>query len=168
MRPGYKNILKYILVLGLSSLTFINHADAGGLFNLGMMKGPPLLFPSGAVVPFNSATCPSGWTIFASAKGRVIVGAGSGNTDSAGASLTSRAANSTGGLEYTTGIVVTSTAGTVGGPNGNFLGACGTSGAIPTAQNLYCSPGANATTVNGVAADSNIPPYVVRTYCRKN
>jgi hypothetical protein len=59
--------------------------------------------PTGAIIAFNGA-CPSGWSELNSTKGRVLIGAGSGNTDALGATLTSRSLAAVGGLEYTTGI----------------------------------------------------------------
>lgn len=49
--------------------------------------------PSGAVLAFNLAECPEGWTLFASLQGRVVVGAGQGR------GLTSRALADADGAE---------------------------------------------------------------------
>ena len=52
----------------------------------------------------DQATCPTGWSQVNETRGRVLVGQGSGNLDSAGNSLTTRTMASVGGLEYTNGI----------------------------------------------------------------
>src|SRR5688572_10441489 len=67
--------------------------------------------PVGSVLPFNSAACPEDWEEFTQARGRVILGAGSGNTDVDGVILTSRSRGSAGGTEYTTGIPAVSAMG---------------------------------------------------------
>lgn len=41
-------------------------------------SAPSSGIPSGAVMPFNLASCPSGWSAFASAQGRFVVGTGGG------------------------------------------------------------------------------------------
>lgn len=40
----------------------------------GALNFGPALIPSGAVVPFNLASCPSGWTELTAARGRVVTG----------------------------------------------------------------------------------------------
>ncbi len=55
--------------------------------------------PTGAVMAFNLTSCPTGWSQFAPASGRTIIGTGSGNTDENGVSLSQRALGNTGGAE---------------------------------------------------------------------
>src|SRR5688500_18037252 len=54
--------------------------------------------PKDAILPFDAAVCPTGWTDFSEANGRVLVGAGSV------LGLTARARGDLGGREFTTGI----------------------------------------------------------------
>lgn len=49
--------------------------------------------PSGAVMAFNLASCPTGWSEYTAGQGRAIIGAG------AGAGLTARTLGVTGGGE---------------------------------------------------------------------
>lgn len=54
---------------------------------------------AGSIVAFNAPACPQGWQPFPAAAGRMIVGAGSGNSDGLGKALSARKAGDTGGLE---------------------------------------------------------------------
>ena len=54
-------------------------ADSAATANAGGALAQQLV-PSGAVMAFNLATCPAGWTPLAAAQGRVIVGVGPGLT----------------------------------------------------------------------------------------
>jgi hypothetical protein len=116
--------------------------------------------PTGSIIAFNGA-CPTGWSEFSAGKGRVLLGAGSGNNDALGAPLTSRSIASVGGLEYTTGI-----------PANNAVGA-DESVATPTGviadigSDSFTSAAPN-TTLSGDKANSNMPPFVVVRYCEKN
>ncbi len=60
-----------VYAYGTSNPAVFGHS-AGEIEGLG-----ELLIPSGAVMAFNLASCPSGWSTYASAKDRVIVGSGS-------------------------------------------------------------------------------------------
>jgi microcystin-dependent protein len=55
--------------------------------------------PKGAVLAFDLKECPQGWVPFSDLAGRVIVGAGKGNTDQNGKELTNRELAKTGGEE---------------------------------------------------------------------
>ena len=114
--------------------------------------------PAGAIVAYNGA-CPSGWSEFSQGKGRMLLGAGSGNLDALGSPLTTRTPAASGGLEYTTGIPAVSANADEAAPDPLF--------------NLGIGPGifkeAPAdTTVGGNKADSNLPPYVVVRFCQKS
>ncbi len=63
--------------------------------------------PSGAVMSFNLATCPTGWSAYAAGQGRAIIGAG------AGAGLTARNLGDTGGGESAPSVNLASATATV-------------------------------------------------------
>lgn len=120
--------------------------------------------PTGAVAAFDSGSCPTGWTTFSEANGRFIVGVGSGNQDPDGNNLTDRTLRQTGGREYTTGIPAsTSNSNTTIVPSaGAYLRTTS-----PTEIYISSSGFGTDTTLDGAAADSNLPPYIVRTYCKR-
>lgn len=121
--------------------------------------------PAGVIMAFKSASCPAGWSVFAPAKGRVLVGAGAGNGDADGTFLTSRTFGDIGGREYTTGIPATTSAGVEAGPsplkNLGILTSSGRPGEI------FVNAAAD-TTFAGAKQDSNMMPFAVVTYCEKN
>ncbi len=124
-------------------------------------------FPSGMILPMTGA-CPTGWTEFTYGRGRVLVGAGSGNIDQEGYPLTVRnwaasGAADNGGLEYTSGIPANTLTANVQTPGVNLVYRSG------NGYNLY----ADATSTNTlldqeIPSDANMPPYYVVRYCRKN
>jgi hypothetical protein len=115
--------------------------------------------PTGAIFAFNDV-CPAGWSELSSGKGRVLVGAGSGNTDALGAALTSRSIAAVGGLEYTTGIPGNeSINATFAAPSPSLNFGVGS---MP-----YFAVDIPSTTIAGVKADSNLPPYLVVRHCEK-
>lgn len=122
-------------------------------------------FPTGAIMAFNSATCPTGWTSFAPAKGRVLVGAGSGNVDADMTPLSTRTLGDVGGREFTTGAPAYSGAGNEPTPSPLSVPA-----KVPGGMNGLSAYTTNApdTTVGGDKHDSNMMPYAVILYCQKN
>ena len=67
--------------LGRQPLTAAPYAQYS--LNAGLLdgyEGSELAFPSGAVMFFDRATCPTGWSELSEATGRVVVGVGSGGT----------------------------------------------------------------------------------------
>jgi len=116
--------------------------------------------PSGSIVAYDSATCPTGWSIHSNSKGRIHLGAGSGNTDAEALALTARALGLSGGREYTTGIPATVGDFSDTNPDSNYAFSSSFG-----ASNFNTS--ALTGTFNGVKADSNMPPYFVLTYCQK-
>ncbi len=115
--------------------------------------------PVGAILPFDLAACPTGWTDFTLANGRVLVGVGSGNTDADGTALTSRALGDVGGREYTTGIPAYSGAGDSMATGPTLVLSAPTSQAFKAAV--------ADTTLSGAKADSNMLPFIARLYCKK-
>lgn len=115
--------------------------------------------PTGAIVPFNQTNCPSGWTDFTAANGRILLGAGSGNFDKKNNALSLRSVGDSGGLEYTTGIPATLEIATLNSPDGNNL-------AIASIL-LYGLITTNISYINGNYSDSNLPPSYVMKYCVK-
>ncbi len=123
------------------------------------------LLPSGTIAAFDLAACPTGWSTFNAGKQRVLVGAGTGNTDQLGNPLTARTYADMGGYEYTTGIEAkTSAAGT------NTPGTTQYPAATSGSYYAYGSPtyDTSDTTLAGEKADSNMPPYYVILYCVKD
>lgn len=127
--------------------------------------GVPILQAS--VVAFDQATCPTGWSQVNESRGRVLVGQGSGNLDSAGNPLTARTMAATGGLEYTNGIPATNAAPTTNVPGPDKVLARGVDPGGPTNVNLYNAAGTD-TAVGRVPADSNMPPYTTVIFCQKD
>jgi hypothetical protein len=115
--------------------------------------------PTGSIVAFNGS-CPTGWSEFSAGKGRVLLGAGSGNNDALGAPLTSRTIASVGGLEYTTGIPASSAGASESVPFPTVVIA-------NTGYDAFTTAAANMT-LSGDKANSNMPPFVVVRYCEKD
>ena len=122
--------------------------------------------PTGSILPFDLSTCPSGWTNYTLANGRVIVGSGSGNVDALGGTLTSRAFGSTGGLEYTTGIPVAALQADQGTASSNDVLAMFFGGSLSSSVYGYTASAAD-TTLSGSKANSNLPPFIALKYCKK-
>ncbi|MEX0917250.1 MAG: hypothetical protein WDZ90_01900 [Candidatus Paceibacterota bacterium] len=115
--------------------------------------------PSGAVMPFNRSSCPSGWSSFGAGDGRVLIGVGSadGETYSLG---------DTGGEADVTLTVsqIPSHTHSVNipwaGGNPNLLGY--TKGGKINGQDV------TSTATGGGQAHENRPPYVAVLYCEKD
>ncbi len=121
--------------------------------------------PAGAVVAFNSASCPSGdWTTYSDAAGRILIGSGSGNTDADATALTSRSIGATGGRTYTTGIPAsTSTSNTSSSP-----GPTKNLSANSAVTRYYDGSGSpSLSSLIASLTDSNMPPFIALTYCKK-
>lgn len=117
---------------------------------------------SEAILYFDLSTCPEGWSTYTNGKGRAWIAAGSGNLDALGASLTSRTLLATGGREYTTGLPAIQDIGTSSIPSSSGVFSIGNG-----SQLIYTTDAAN-TTLSGVAADSNMPPFISLLQCIKN
>ncbi|MCO4792785.1 MAG: hypothetical protein KC493_03675 [Bacteriovoracaceae bacterium] len=123
------------------------------------------LLPSGTVSAFDLTSCPTGWSTYDSAKQRTLLGSGTGNLDQLGGALSTRSYGQTGGFEHTTGVNGKAVAGSTHIPSTARFPAS-TSGPY----NLYGPqvPDATETTIAGAKADSNMGPYYVIIYCRKD
>lgn len=115
---------------------------------------------AGAIAAFDLASCPVGWSTYSLAKGRILIGEGSGNTDAEGLNLTTRSLGATGGREYTTGIPA------VNDLSEDYVHTM-TSYLARVGSGLYTNSAAD-TTIGGAKADSNMPPFYALLYCQKN
>jgi hypothetical protein len=125
--------------------------------------------PSGTVIAYDGTTCPSGWSAFALAEGRVIVGInGAANMDKDGRALTSRTLRSTGGRELDK-VTVTAAKSTPtrNDPDDGDIFAIGMAGIA--FSRLYKAPDVSDTLVQiGDGDNDNMSPYVALKYCRKD
>lgn len=131
--------------------------------------------PTGAVMAFNLASCPAGWSAMdgnagrPDARGRTIVGSGQG------AGLTNRALASVGGAEshvltiaqmptHTHATEVNADGADTSDPTLAYLG--------PSPADSYSflpsAPGAPVSAAGGSQPHSLMNPYLVLTYCQKN
>lgn len=127
--------------------------------------GPAGNIPSGAVMAFDLASCPSGWTAYAAGVGRTIVGVGTyaANADDDGSNAS---------FNYTLGLT--------GGRRDHVLSVA----EMPSHNHTYTPPtaiprgtGSTGAAVGGTAGTSNTggdgahenrPPYVALLYCKKD
>jgi hypothetical protein len=129
--------------------------------------------PSGAIMAFDLASCPGGWTEYMNARGRTIVGSGvSVNKDMNNVNLTTRALDTTGGEEKHTLTVsqlppfsVTSnfpysfTISLPADTSGMYSAGHGVAdGSITLTSN----------SVGGGQAHSIMQPYIAQLYCEKD
>lgn len=121
-------------------------------------EGASLALPSGAVMAFNLAACPAGWSAFSSAAGRTIVGVG------AGSGLTTRTLLETGGAETHALTVAQIPAHSHSIQfNKHFAADGGTGDFGPGPGNTY-----NTDSTGGGQAFPLMQPYVALLYCEKN
>lgn len=151
--------MRHLLLSAVLATSACNHIkiDTNSPSEVSPSEEASPYFPKNSVIAFDQASCPTGWVEFTPLKGRFILGAGSGNLDSAGGALTTRTWATSGGLEYTTGIPVVSAA-----PNSSNPG---TGGNLALAD-IFTNGTVNVS-LNASAVDSNLPPYIVRKFCKK-
>jgi hypothetical protein len=119
-------------------------------------------FPLGIILPMQG-TCPTGWTEFTAGSGRILLGAGSGNNDADGTPLMIRTYASSGGLEETSGIPANTNLADTQVPATNLVYRSG------NGYNLYADITLTDTLLDQqIPSDTNMPPYYVVRYCRKN
>lgn len=118
-------------------------------------------YPKGAVVPFDQASCPSGWSNFTQMNGRFVLGSGVGNLDIDSNPLTQRQKDDSGGIEFTTAIPASSTNGTTTIPGPDKVIS-----RDRRDQTFTNSP--PDTSLGGDLADSNMPPFVSLKFCKKD
>lgn len=148
----------------------ISNADNVGTLRLGAFSIFPDNggTPSGAVMAFDLPACPTGWTAYAPAEGRMLIGAGTG------AGLTPRSLRDTGGQETHTLTVnelpphahalpgiVKDTGGSYGLPV-----ASGPNHGI-TWPGYNGTPTPSSATTGAGAAYNQMPPYLALRYCKK-
>ncbi|MDD3181704.1 MAG: hypothetical protein PHD48_02720 [Alphaproteobacteria bacterium] len=122
--------------------------------------------PAGAVMMFNLAACPAGWSPLPGLAGRTVIGAG------AGAGLTLRSLGETGGEENHT-LSVTEIPAHAHGTDWQEYNENG-KGSVPVMASgnsnspewyHFSSPTLNA---GGDQPHNNMPPYIALLYCQKN
>jgi hypothetical protein len=142
----------------------VSSASAQSVVNLTIEAGAP----SGAVMAFDLATCPVGWSEYTTGRGRVILGSGSGNQDKDGSPLTARTLNEVGGRELVSlSLPAISGNGNSSIPDPSLVlaKARDTNG---NSDPFVYGPKASADTTLGDGDNDNLPPYVVLKYCKKN
>lgn len=110
--------------------------------------------PSGAVMAFNLAGCPSGWSEYTSARDRTIIGSGS-----------SYSRGATGGAATHTLTIAEMPAHTHALPYGTAGGS--TAAYHYTAQDRT-RDGKTTLSAGGSQAHNNMQPYIALLYCVKN
>ncbi len=140
--------------------------------------------PSGAVMAFNLAGCPSGWSTYTPAKDRVIVGSGSSYSRGAtgGASTHTLTVaqmpshtHSVTGTAASAGIHTHDFAGHPAGTNLGYIKWNALSRSAVWYSGSISSSGAHTHSVTGTAAatgggapHNNMQPYIALLYCQKN
>lgn len=113
--------------------------------------------PKGAVMAFNLSECPEGWTPFAQANGRVVVGSGQGS------GLTARTLGQVGGAETHTLTVDEM-------PAHSHTGEVGTVGyraGMNNGDRFHNGEANPIGSTGGGKAHNNMQPYFVLTYCER-
>jgi len=155
VRIGKKEAVFFGVIICLAVLVFL--ASAYGTNNpsffghsAGEIEGGGI--PSGAVMAFNLAACPAGWSPYSSAVDRMVIG--SGSSYSLGAS----------GGEATHVLTIGEMpAHSHSLPNALYLGGRG----LGRSGNSYGAASGTGSAGSG-AAHNNMPPYVALLYCQKD
>jgi hypothetical protein len=124
-------------------------------------KEETIKIPPGMVVAFDQEKCPSGWIARVASQGRMIIGAGSGNLDADNNQLSVREMAAQGGREVTTGIPAHNDDGDSSRP-GPTKSIARAGGGEQTYNDLEPN-----TSMIGLRADANLPPYIVLNWCEK-
>ena len=143
------------IIDGTEGMGKILTSDVSGTANWQAVGGS---VPSGAVMSFNLASCPTGWTELVAARGRYIVGRPSGGTlaGTTGTALSNLENRQTG--QHTHGI--TGVWGNWYSNSGNYLG-------IPGAQYTTASAHGTNGVAGGAVAGTNAP-YIQLLTCQKS
>ncbi|MDP2621354.1 MAG: hypothetical protein Q8P46_14480 [Hyphomicrobiales bacterium] len=113
--------------------------------------------PAGAVMSFDLALCPTGWTALAGAAGRVLIGVGTLAPD------TYNLGNTGGSARHTLTIAE------MPAHNHNMRGSSATGTAVDSASRSASSAADNFTQdTGGGGAHENRPPYLALLYCKKD
>lgn len=119
--------------------------------------------PSGAVMAFDLASCPAGWSTFTQVKGRVVVGLNASDSEfnvlgETGGEKTHTLTTSE--MPQHTHTLYTAAAISTGGGPGYYNGYTGTVGLNSHAGNSgYAGSG---------APHNNLQPYIAMLYCKKS
>lgn len=123
------------------------------------------LIPVGAVLPFDKDDgCPEGWSEFASAAGRVIIGVGAGNFDSKNNLLTNRRFRDKGGQESV--VLSRSQMPKHSHRFGVNRGSDYQGVRLEDRHGAY--GGVQTEDAGGNQPHNNMPPYIALYYCKKN
>ena len=123
-------------------------------------------FGKNAVVSFENF-CPIGWSDIEETRGRLILGAGNGNTDALGDALATRVIGSMGGLEYTTGLPASTSIATDSVPGPGLVYAAPPSSPSSNYP-VYSDASFFDSIMFGNQGSSNLPPFYSIVYCRPN
>lgn len=121
------------------------------------------IVPSGAVLPFNSRACPTGWSLFEAAEGRVIIGASEPHP-----------LGQTGGAETHTLTIDEmprhNHGGSTGNSSTNFMVYGRTGGGSVSGSNPFANRSHSHTIpLEGRSRPhNNMQPFIALTYCAKN
>ncbi|MGD9276078.1 MAG: hypothetical protein PVJ67_02810 [Candidatus Pacearchaeota archaeon] len=147
--------LALVLILGLGVYAYGTSDPAVFGHSSGELEGASI--PSGAVMAFNAVSCPSGWSAFSSADGRVVVGLDGSQTEF-------------------------DTLGKIGGENTHTLTVSEIpshrhsipAAAAASASGSLVTPGFSSNGVRysnyagGGQAHNNLQPYITLLYCIKD
>ena len=120
----------------------------------GEIDGLPAAIPPGAVMAFNLASCPSGWSAYTAGVNRMIVGSGSSYSLGATGGAATHVLTVNEMPAHTHGLAY---AWVVPGGSSSAAGSAG-----PTKDHDITS------SVGGGQPHNNMPPYVALLYCQKN
>jgi len=150
---------------GVGEKTLQESIDAGDL------AGGSGIIPSGAVMPFNLASCPSGWSPLAGGDGRVIIGTGTLGSDTYTLLDTGGEARHTlteAEMPNHSHLMVYWRAWTRGRGLGEYQASQDDAGNLlmTNAQTQFSENSILAT--GGDQPHENRPPYLALLYCQKN
>jgi prepilin-type N-terminal cleavage/methylation domain-containing protein len=152
-----------------STATGASHFDDLVKFRANSVFGDPI--PPGAVMSFNLASCPPGWTSYAAATGHFILGAGSIASQtvsfSAGDPLAPHISFTMPSATYpsgsTGGYSVWATS--LSDNNQNMTALVSVPPANPAGVHFVTTAAGSTTTPS---LESNMPPYIALIHCQKN
>ena len=154
-----------VLVAGVALADPVTFSDGQPLRAADLNTNVGYLVPSGAVVAFNLATCPAGWTAFAAAQGRAIIGV----NPTASVGLSQRNLGDTVGEETHTMTVAELVAHSHVETVTNTSGYPGTDGLAAGDGYAGANHGGSFTqSAGGGSPFNNMQPSLALLYCQKN
>jgi len=126
--------------------------------------------PTGAVMAFDLASCPTGWTAYTAANGRNIIGTGTSGTVGAVSHVRGNATTGVGGEEKHV-LTVSELASHSHGLYGEGMGGSGNSGTVARYGDGFglMAPGNISTADAGSDTAHNVmDPYIALLYCKKS